>query len=370
MSTSDRVILNNERFNKVDDDMSALVKKHGIDIESINTKVSSIETNHVKDINNVNNNITALETKHDTEVSSINLEIASVKKLVSDGKRLLAGAITSKGINTASDASFEVLNTNILQLCTDWYIKGKVDSTKGTAIRSQVLTGYTFTSESAGINKSGTMPNNGGGNKATLNCGANYTIPAGYHDGTGVVTANSLSSQTSATATPSVIESGYTSWVNGNKITGTFDKTAYYNSAYNAGAATAPPILPFYAHMPAYYIKPVDGGSDIGAVHTDAKLCIYLDNGITSTYHHVNAWADSGDTVRLNIRGGEILATGKTINNVDVSAYGGRILELIFPWGDHTRYNPDDGVTYQESGGGDWPPAGTGEGGLNIQFIK
>ena len=53
-----------------------------------------------------------------------------------------------------------------------------------------------------------------------LNCGDVYTIPKGYHDGTGTVVANSLASQTQATATASDIASGKTAWVNGNKVTG------------------------------------------------------------------------------------------------------------------------------------------------------
>ena len=64
------------------------------------------------------------------------------------------------------------------------------------------------------------MPNKGAVT-ASLNCGGSYTIPEGYHNGSGKVTANSLASQTSANATAGDIISGKTAWVNGNKITGT-----------------------------------------------------------------------------------------------------------------------------------------------------
>ncbi|MBE7718822.1 MAG: hypothetical protein E7243_04810 [Lacrimispora celerecrescens] len=66
----------------------------------------------------------------------------------------------------------------------------------------------------------GTMPNRGAVSQA-LNAGASYTIPAGYHNGSGTVAANSLASQTSATATAPRLLNGYTAYVNGNKITGT-----------------------------------------------------------------------------------------------------------------------------------------------------
>ena len=71
-----------------------------------------------------------------------------------------------------------------------------------------------------GTKVTGIMPNKGAVT-ASLNCGGSYTIPEGYHNGSGKVTANSLASQTSANATAGDIISGKTAWVNGNKITGT-----------------------------------------------------------------------------------------------------------------------------------------------------
>ena len=62
----------------------------------------------------------------------------------------------------------------------------------------------------------GTMANQGA-KTAALNCGGSYTIPAGYHNGSGKVTANSLASQTSATAAAGNILSGKTAWVNGSR---------------------------------------------------------------------------------------------------------------------------------------------------------
>ena len=62
---------------------------------------------------------------------------------------------------------------------------------------------------------------NQGAKTASLNAGGSYTIPAGYHNGGGKVTANSLASQTSANAAAGHILSGKTAWVNGSKLTGT-----------------------------------------------------------------------------------------------------------------------------------------------------
>ena len=64
-----------------------------------------------------------------------------------------------------------------------------------------------------------------GGNQGTktaaLNAGGSYKIPKGWHNGSGKVTANSLASQTSANAENGDIISGKTAWVNGSKHTGT-----------------------------------------------------------------------------------------------------------------------------------------------------
>jgi len=96
--------------------------------------------------------------------------------------------------------------------------------TSGTAAAAQILSGYT-----AWVNGSkltGSMANQGAVSQA-LNAGGSYTVPAGYHNGSGKVTGNSLSSQTSATAAAAQILSGYTAWVNGSKLTGTATDYSY-----------------------------------------------------------------------------------------------------------------------------------------------
>lgn len=82
-----------------------------------------------------------------------------------------------------------------------------------------LLTGKQLINQNGEI-LTGTMVNRGAVTQA-LNAGGSYTIPAGYHNGLGKVTGNSLASQTSATAVAADIKSGKTAWVNGAKVIGT-----------------------------------------------------------------------------------------------------------------------------------------------------
>ncbi|WP_024292864.1 glycine-rich domain-containing protein [Lacrimispora indolis] len=102
----------------------------------------------------------------------------------------------------------------------------------------------------------GTMPNRGAVSQA-LNAGASYTIPAGYHNGSGTVAANSLASQTSATATAPRLLNGYTAYVNGNKITGTLSVNSILS--FSAAAYSTTQILLQWQNPYAATGKPFSG---------------------------------------------------------------------------------------------------------------
>lgn len=108
------------------------------------------------------------------------------------------------------------------------------DTTSVTATAGDVLSGKKIVS-STGASVTGTMANNGTVTPSALNCGGSYTIPAGYHNGSGKVTAASLASQTEGTASTFTILTGQTAWVNGNKVTGSMMNRGAVSQSLAAG---------------------------------------------------------------------------------------------------------------------------------------
>lgn len=256
---------------------------------------------------------TNLTTDDDSQVLSakqgkiLNDELTSTKKSVSDGKKDVAAAITAKGVSVtstdANPATFATLVSKINAITATIAVNGnkvtatigdttvtkenigtsisgtktpgtsettlaaagtllycsgalKVNSLGGDASAGDVLTGKTFSSNTAGRSVSGTMANNGAVT-ASVNCGGTYTIPAGYHNGSGKVTGNSLSSQTGVdsgktAAGAGQILSGYQAWVNGSKVSGTMaNKGALkmrHSAKYNAGKAEVTYDIPAGYH--------------------------------------------------------------------------------------------------------------------------
>lgn len=61
----------------------------------------------------------------------------SLKTSVSEGKSLVAAAVTDKGVSTAADATFQTIATNIGSIVTG------TDTSDATATAAQILSGYT-----------------------------------------------------------------------------------------------------------------------------------------------------------------------------------------------------------------------------------
>lgn len=256
---------------------------------------------------------TGNETVHVTasEKEKIN-EIDAIKQSFQNGCSIISSALTSLGIATAENASPEVIAANIQQMYDTRYNAGAGASKVGTATADKVLSGYSFTNAD-GVGIDGSMPNRGAVSQ-TLNCGGSYTIPKGYHDGSGKVTANSLTSQTQATAAAANITNGKTAYVNGTKITGTgADNTTNYNNGYNAGVTAADARVNTAS---ANYKGGYNAGLAAGAASGNYNIALTLGAKVYNGTNKVQGDSIIG-TINIYVRNGQVSTDYTGTGSVD-----------------------------------------------------
>ena len=219
---------------------------------------------------------------------------------------------------------------------------GGTDTSGATATAARVLSGYTCYVNDVKI--TGTMTNQGT-KTASLNAGGSYTIPAGYHSGSGKVTANALSGQTSGTATAARILSGRTAWVNGSKLTGTMtDRGAISQKLAANGSYTVP------------------AGWHNGSGKVTQSLTTQGAKNVTPTTTNQTACAASRWTTgSIVILGSSALTAGNIRNGVWI--FG--VLGTFYGWADDTVILYNHGSSFNSVywlcyyGGMDWDGAGS-----------
>lgn len=115
-------------------------------------------------------NMNGLEQRISQAFASVDREMEEAKKSAGDGKRLVAAAITAKRVAASASDTFSVLAEKI----------GKIVLGSGNAVRSDVLSGKTFTNDD-GVEYVGAMPNRGTLNWSGVNTSA--AVSAGYYSG-------------------------------------------------------------------------------------------------------------------------------------------------------------------------------------------
>lgn len=191
------------------------------DVSSVNTSAGDVLTGKVYVTSD--GTITTGTMVNNGAVSKT-LDVTTITYTIPKGYHSGTGKVTitleeksvtpTKEAQTVTPASGKVLSKVTVAPIPDAY----QDVTNVDAGAKDVLAGKTIV-DATGAEIEGTMADNGA-KTATLDAGGSYTIPAGYHNGSGKVTAKTLASQTSATAVAEEILSGETAWVAGEKVTG------------------------------------------------------------------------------------------------------------------------------------------------------
>lgn len=138
----------------------------------------------------------------------VNEQINRIKNAVAAIKTAIAG----KGVSVPTETLVDGLADYIDEI-------EQIDVSGADVSAGDVLSGKKFVG-SSGVTQTGSMPNNGSVSPSALAAGGSYTIPAGYHSGSGKVTAKSLAEQTDGTAAAGDVLYGKTAYVDGVKVTG------------------------------------------------------------------------------------------------------------------------------------------------------
>ena len=225
-------------------------------IELLEKEPQILETQSIHEWNYTRGGLVADSAKKDGNGNDIaqtyftNTQGNELKKSVSDGKTLVANAITTKGVPTAADAAFDTIATNISQITTG------VDTSDADAREVDILTGKTAWVNgqkiTGNIPIAPTHPNENSG--IDLHFYGNETsgkdhnifmmVPNGYYNNTwlgykepnlipenikkgvtiggGKKITGTYEVNTSGTATRDDIRWDKTAWVNGSKVNGIY----------------------------------------------------------------------------------------------------------------------------------------------------
>lgn len=172
------------------------------------------------------------------------------------------------------------------------------------ATAGHVLRGKHFATEDGGDDIVGTMYDRGGAT-TYLNCEDEYLIEEGYHNGTGVVIANTLASQTGVDSgkiaiNSNAVLSGYQGWVSGQKISGSIPNRSAGQAVASVGYSNGTMFL----RIPtgAYMTPSWEGYHEV--TYPVQEWDEYLTIFPWGTASHTTSTADANATVHITVEPG------------------------------------------------------------------
>lgn len=209
-----------------------------------------------------------------------------------------AATFLSSSSVSYSNATSGIASTNVQDAIDELYNKAKNPETTATATAEQILSGQTAWVN--GVKLTGTMLNQGA-KTATINPGGSYTIPAGYHNGSGKITANP--NQNSGTYTYAANSTGGTVDLGVNNTYRYVNATNVYNKGKADGLKVKTDTLTLSG-----------GGTKIGSrstskTYSDVGTIKYV--GMTSSNLVYYSWDNGNYNVRAKLS-----FSGKTVTAV------------------------------------------------------
>ena len=190
---------------------------------------------------------------------------------VSDGKTLVAAAITDKGVETAATDSFTTMADNIAN------ISGGASILTGDAVAGNVLSGKTFYSNDPDTKLTGTMTNNGANNVEVTDVDGTV-ISAGYYNGSGSAV---LSSTEAAKVVAENIKSGITLL----GVSGSYTGGGTYQSKTVTPDMAGQTVTPDAGYDALSQVT-IGGDADLSAANIKKDVVVF---GVTGTYEGAEA---------------------------------------------------------------------------------
>lgn len=216
-----------EVFNNNADIVDAELKKHSDKINNLSTDIEEVKTSFQTGCDTIVAGCTAYgSTPASNSPEDIVASIGTIyEERYNQGAESAEPTLQSKSATLKTTAQTIKADSGY-----DGLSQVTVPAVTGTASTANVLAGKTFNSATAGIGKTGTMTDNGAVAGTITTSGGTYTIPEGYHNGSGKVTGATLASLVGTNVTltsASKLLTGNTAYgKNGTKYTGTMANKA------------------------------------------------------------------------------------------------------------------------------------------------